>query len=71
MEFDNKGHENDPYKLLIDDYLSVVPGSGSDEGESTRVTINVFATLALLNTAVNGVALLKDYDPDVGLVNAL
>lgn len=71
MEFDNKGHENDPYKLLIDDYLSVVPGSGSDEGESTRVTINVFATLALLNTAVNGVALLKDYDPAVGLATAI
>lgn len=58
MKYDNDGKENDAYKLLVDDFLSIVPGGMGTDGETTRVTLNCFSTIGILNTAVNGAALL-------------
>ena len=51
----NKGHENDPFKLLIDDVLSVVPGEATSDGESVRASINFLGSLAITNPSVCGV----------------
>lgn len=50
------------YKLLIDNYLSVVPGGMGTNGETTRVTVNLFGTIGVMNTAVIGACLLPGYD---------
>lgn len=60
-EFNNKGNEDDPYKLLIDDFISIAPGSQTDDGDATRVTYNVFGTYVLLNQAHSGVGIFHDY----------
>lgn len=59
MSYDSKGEDVDSsYKLLVDNYLSVVPGGMGANGETTRVTVNLFGTIGIMNTAVNGAALL-------------
>lgn len=50
-----------PYKLLVDNYISVAPGGMGTNGESTRVTISCYSTLGMYNTAVNGAAILPGY----------
>ena len=60
LEFNNKGEEDQNYKLLIDDFISVVPGSLTDDGESVRVTYNFFGTFVVLNTADVGVGIFHD-----------
>ena len=64
MEADNKGHEDDPFKLLIDDVLSVVPGEATSDGESVRASINFFGTLAVTNPSVCGVGLFYSAHPE-------
>ena len=53
----DKGKEDAPYKLLIDDYISVQPGTPSVSGPTSVVATNLFATYAIWNTSVNGVGL--------------
>ena len=60
LEFNNKGEEDQNFKLLIDDFISVVPGSLTDDGESVRVTYNFFGTFVVLNTADVGVGIFHD-----------
>ena len=63
MAFDSKAEDTDSsYKLLVDNYLSVVPGGMGTNGETTRVTVNLFGTIGVMNTAVNGCAILPGYD---------
>lgn len=62
MSADDKGHENDPFKLLIDDVLSVVPGEATSSGESVRATINFFGSLAVTNPSTCGVGLFYQTD---------
>lgn len=64
MSFESKAEDTDStYKLLVDNYLSVTPGGLSRDGESTRVTLNLFGTIGVSNTAVLGCALLPGADP--------
>ena len=64
MDADNKGHEDDPFKLLIDDVLSVVPGEPTSDGESVRASINFFGTLAVTNPSVCGVGIFYTATPE-------
>lgn len=64
MSADDKGKENEAFKLLIDDVLSVVPGESTMDGESVRATINFFGTLAVSNPSVNGVGLFYTATPE-------
>ena len=64
MDAENKGHEDDPFKLLIDDVLSVVPGEATSSGESVRATINFFGSLAVTNPSVCGVGLFYTATPE-------
>jgi hypothetical protein len=64
MDADNKGHEDDPFKLLIDDVLSVVPGEATSDGESVRASINFFGSLAVTNPSVCGVGLFYTATPE-------
>lgn len=54
---ENKGHEDAPYKLLIDDYLSVQQGTPTAGGPTSIVAMNMFASYAIWNTSVNGVGI--------------
>lgn len=51
MDFDNDAHANDPSKLIIDDYINVQPGSGSDDGPDVLVTLQLFGSFVVLNPA--------------------
>ena len=64
MDADNKGHEDDPFKLLIDDVLSVVPGEATSDGESVRASINFFGSLALVNPSNCGVGVFYTTTPE-------
>ena len=64
MDAENKGHEDDPFKLLIDDVLSICPGEATSSGESVRATINFFGSLALLNPSICGVGLFYTAHPE-------
>lgn len=56
----DKGKEEAPYKLLIDDYISVQPGTPTTNGPTSIVATTLFASYALWNTSVNGVGLFSD-----------
>ena len=60
--FENAGKENDPYKLVIEDYLTVEPGTMTSDGSAVRVVLNFFGSVVVLNPAHCGVALLDGYD---------
>ena len=51
MDFDNDAHANDPSKLIIDDYINVQPGSGSDDGPDVLVTLQLFGSFVVINPA--------------------
>lgn len=68
MSADNSGHENEPFKLLINDVLSVVPGEATIDGESVRATINFFGSLAVTNPSVCGVGLFYATDTDAAKI---
>lgn len=60
MEYENKGKENDNFKLLIDDFITVVPGETTDDGDAVRVTYNFFGQFVVLNPADTGVGIFHD-----------
>lgn len=49
MADDNNGHENDPYKLIIDDYINVQSGEADVNGPCSEVTLMLFGTFAVTN----------------------
>lgn len=53
----DKGKEEAPYKLLIDDYISVQPGTPTTNGPTSIVATTLFASYAIWNTSVNGVGI--------------
>jgi len=55
MSADNDGHENDPYKLLVSDYLSVQPGTAGQDGPSTDIGLNAFFSYVVTNPSVCGI----------------
>lgn len=57
MDFDNDGKSNEPAKLIIDDYINVQPGSGSDDGPDVLVTLQLYGSYVVLNPANNAVGL--------------
>lgn len=59
---ENKGHEDAPYKLLIDDYLSVQQGEPTKDGPTSIVAMNLFASYAVWNTSVCGVGIFYGAD---------
>lgn len=62
-DFNDKGKEDTAFKLLIDDFISVVPGGLTDDGESVRVTYNLFGSFVVLNPSNAGVGILHDATP--------
>lgn len=59
-EFDNAGRENDPYKLLLEDFITVEPGSLTTNGSSVRVILNFFGSFVVLNPSNVGVGFFHD-----------
>lgn len=57
MDFDNEGKANEPAKLIIDDYINVQPGPGSDDGPDVLVTLQLYGSYVVLNPANNAVGL--------------
>ena len=49
MSEDNNGHEDDPYKLIIDDYINVQAGEADVNGPCSEVTLMLFGTFAVTN----------------------
>lgn len=60
LEMDNAGKEDSPFKLLIDDFLTVVPGGLSSDGDSVRATLQLFGSFVVTDTSVNGVGIFYD-----------
>lgn len=51
MDFDNEAHVNDPTKLLIDDYITVIPDATDDDGPAVKITMTVYGDYVVLNPA--------------------
>lgn len=49
MSDENNGHEADPYKLIIDDYINVQAGEADVNGPCSEVTLMLFGTFAVTN----------------------
>lgn len=56
-ESNGKGKENDPYKLLIDDFITTEPGTATSDGPAVRVTLQVYGSWVVLDPSVNAVGL--------------
>lgn len=56
----SKGREGDPYKLLIDDYISVQPGEATADGPAVEVTMQIFGSYVVTDPSVCGVAILSN-----------
>ena len=63
MSEDGNGKENEPYKLIIDDYINVQSGTASVDGPSSDVTLMLFGTLAVTNPSNVGVGLFYGAKP--------
>lgn len=61
-EANNKGKENDPYKLLIDDFITTEPGQATSDGPAVRVTMQLFGSYVVMDPSVNGVGIFSDAD---------
>lgn len=56
----SNGRESDPYKLLIDDYISVQPGEATADGPAVEVTLQLFGSFVVTDPSVCGVAILPN-----------
>lgn len=61
-EENNKGRVNDPYKLLIDDFISTQPGAANSDGMCVEVAFNFFGSYVVLDPSVCGVGIFSDAD---------
>lgn len=66
LDMENEGKENSPYGLIIDDYINVQPGSGSDDGPDVEVTLQFFGSLAVTNPSVCGVGIFDNNTTYIG-----
>ena len=63
MSDENNGHENDPYKLIIDDYINVQAGNADVNGPCSEVTLMLFGTFAVTNPSNCGHGLFYGANP--------
>lgn len=63
MASDDAGKEDASYKLLIDDFLTVEPGTATSDGPAVRATMNFFGSLAITNPSVCGVGIFATQTP--------
>lgn len=63
MSDDNNGHEEDPYKLIIDDYINVQAGEADVNGPCSEVTLMLFGTFAITNPSNCGHGLFYGANP--------
>ena len=66
MSDENNGKENDPYKLINDDYINVAPGQSDVNGPASEVSLMLFGCFAITNPSNCGVGLFYGANP-VGL----
>ena len=52
MAMDSEGKENDPYGLIIDDYLNIQPGQNTEDGPASQVTLQFFGSFVVTNPSV-------------------
>lgn len=63
MSDENNGHEADPYKLIIDDYINVQNGEADVNGPCSEVTLMLFGTFAVTNPSNCGHGLFYGANP--------
>lgn len=63
MTMDSEGKENDPYGLIIDDYLNIAPGADTDDGPSQQVTLQLFGSFVVTNPSVCGTGIFDGSTP--------
>lgn len=63
MSDENDGHENDPYRLIIDDYINVQAGTADVNGPCSEVTLMLFGTFAVTNPSNCGHGLFYGANP--------
>ena len=63
MSDENNGHEADPYKLIIDDYINVQAGEADVNGPCSEVTLMLFGTFAVTNPSNCGHCLFYGANP--------
>ena len=63
MSDENNGHEADPYKLIIDDYINVQAGEADVNGPCSEVTLMLFGTFAVTNPSNCGHGLFYGANP--------
>lgn len=63
MSDENDGHEDDPYKLIIDDYINVQAGEADVNGPCSEVTLMLFGTFAVTNPSNCGHGLFYGANP--------
>ena len=62
MSDNDSGKENDPYGLIIDDYLNLQPGANTPEGPATQVTLQFYGSFVVTNPSVCAVFEFADSD---------
>lgn len=55
MAMENEGKENDPYGLIIDDYLNIQPGENTINGPASQVALQFFGSFVVTNPSICGV----------------
>lgn len=63
MSDENNGHVDDPYKLIIDDYINVQAGEADVNGPCSEVTLMLFGTFAVTNPSNCGHGLFYGANP--------
>lgn len=66
MSENDDGHAEDPYKLIVDDYINVQSGQASVDGPAAEVSLMCFGSFVVTNPSVCGVGLFYGANP-VGL----
>ena len=59
-EFNDKGKENEAYKLIIDDFITTEPGTMTSDGPAVRVTFQLFGSFVVMNPSNAGVGIFHD-----------
>lgn len=52
MGSDDSGKENDPYGLIIDDYLNIKPAADTADGPATQVALQFYGSFVVTNPSV-------------------
>jgi hypothetical protein len=52
MGSDDSGKENDPYGLIVDDYLNIQPGQNTADGPASQITLQFYGSFVVTNPSV-------------------